>query len=258
MKRPNMSPLPSCLAKGFPNGMSYRTVLRGPQHCLAMCQSPLKVCPGGLYLPLQRPWKNELFCCPTRAWEYPVPEDSSVRIIHFRFISWKFNGSTPSTSTLSSSFMNRPTFRWQWSSGHHPNCSWIRFPKHFVIVSISSRWWGFQMCSEHLHLFTCSLLKWYLFQLGALNQWAPHKRLGSIEARREQKELLASLSKAIRKSDIIGVRVLVLYPGFILDAGWHKVLIAAHWLKVIVGLYLHSMCRISVINHITDKTQARV
>lgn len=50
------------LAKGFPNGMSYRTVLRGPQHCLAMCQSPLKVCPGGLCLPSQRPWKNELFC----------------------------------------------------------------------------------------------------------------------------------------------------------------------------------------------------
>lgn len=49
-----------------------------------MCQSPLKVCPGGLCLPLQRPWKNELF-----AWEYPVPEDSSVRIIYFCFISWK-------------------------------------------------------------------------------------------------------------------------------------------------------------------------
>ena len=125
-------------------------------------------------------------------------------------------------------------FSMQWSSGHHPNCSWIRFLKHFVIVSISSRWWMWSdvfRTSSFVHLFAG---KSYLFQLGTLNQWAPPKHLVSIEARREQKELLASLSKAIRKSDIIGVRALVLYPGCIFDAGWHKVLIAAHWLKVVV------------------------
>lgn len=144
------------LAKGFLNGMSYRTVLRGPQRCLAMCQSPLKVCPGGLCLPLQRPFKKRVVLCLIKAWEYPAPEDSSVRMIYFRFISWKFNGSTPSTSTLSSSFMNRPTFRWQWSCGHHPNCSWIRFLKHFVIYLIEMV--DVFRCVQNI--FICSPVRW--------------------------------------------------------------------------------------------------
>ena len=122
------------LAKGFPNGMSYRTVLRGPQHCLAMCQRPLKVCPGDLCLLLQRPWKKRVVLCLIKAWEYPAPEDSSVRMIYFRFISWKMEARHPPQHSAAPLWTGRLSM--QWSSGHHPDCSWIRFLKHFVIYLI--------------------------------------------------------------------------------------------------------------------------
>ena len=156
---------------------------------------------------------------------------------------------------LNSSSTNRPTFRWQWSSGHHPNCSWIRFLNTIC------------HCEYLIEVVGCSPVRWKMLSFSTGPSTSELlKHLGSIEARREQKELLASLSKAIRKSDIIGVRALVLYPGCILMLIHNIVLIAAHWLRVVVRrismafiiCILGAGFRISAINCITEKTQARV
>lgn len=47
-------------------------------------------------------------------------------------------------------------FSMQWSSGHHPNCSWIRFLKHFVIYLIEVV--DVFRCVQNI--FICSPVRW--------------------------------------------------------------------------------------------------